>query len=211
MIAMMMNQAHIDRLVEETQKGNTKAFGELYDAYFSQIHKYVYYKVAAEHVDDLVGTIFIKAWTKIKKYRRTGFPFSSWLFRIAHNTLVDHYRTHKQYYELEEKITDESMDPQALLEKNLNGERVHQALRKIGKNYQEVILLKFMNDMSNDEIAQMLDTSESNVRTMQFRALKKLKAELQEQEQKAAATLQEKEVKRPVIQGFFRRIFVRPS
>lgn len=205
---MAMNQAHIDRLVEETQKGNTKAFGELYDVYFSQIHKYVYYKVAKEHVDDLVGTVFIKAWTKIKKYRRTAYPFSSWLFRIAHNTLVDHYRTHRQFYELEEKISDDSLNPQLLAEKHLNGERVHQALRKIGKNYQEVVLLKFMNDMSNLEIAQMLETSESNVRTMQFRALKKLKTELQEQERKAAAILEQKEVVKPA-QGFLRRIFVR--
>jgi len=204
-----MNQAHIDRLVEETQRGNTKAFGELYDLYFPQIHKYIYYKVAHEHVDDLVGTVFIKTWTKIKKYRRTSFPFSSWLFRIAHNTIVDHYRTHKQYYELEEKISDESVDPKALAEKRLNSERVHRALRKIGEQYQEVILLKFMNELDNHEIAHMLQTSENNVRTMQFRALKKLKAVLQDEERQAERAIQPDDHKHRSLSGFFRRLFVR--
>lgn len=209
---MKVNQSHIDHLVLETQKGNTKAFGELYDIYFPQIYKYVYYKVSEEHVEDLVGTIFIKAWTKIKRYRKAAFPFSSWLFRIASNTVIDHYRTNKDFYELEERIADdnEALHPENMTEKNLNSQRVHRALRKITPKYREVILLRFMNNLSNKEAANILKTNENNVRTLQFRALKKLRIVLDEQEREALNKLGKKEEKNKSVR-FLKRIFVRSS
>jgi len=205
---MKINQTHIDRLIEETQKGNTKAFGEVYDIYYGQIHKYVFYKVSPDHVDDVVGSVFIKAWTHIKKYRKGSFPFSSWLFRIAHNAVIDHYRTNKEFYELEEKIADESMSPELFAEKQLNSERVHHALRKLSGNYQEVILLKYMQDLSNKEIAKAMKTNETNVRTLQFRALKKLREVLEEQERMTSQNLEKKSesAQKP---GLLRRLFAR--
>lgn len=207
---MKIQQTHIDRLIEETQKGNTKAFGEVYDIYYGQIHKYVFYKVSSDHVDDVVGSVFIKAWTHIKKYKKGSFPFSSWLFRIAHNAVIDHYRTNKEFYELEEKIADESMNPQVFTEKQLNSDRVHHALRKLNGNYQEVILLKYMQDLSNKEIAKAMKTNETNVRTLQFRALKKLREVLEEQEKLAQQQLKggEVSVEKPSL---LRRIFARSS
>lgn len=208
---MAFDQYHIDRLVEETQKGNAKAFGEIYDLYFLQIHKYVAYRVAHEQVEDMVANVFVKAWTKIKKYHKGSQPFSSWLFRIAHNSVIDHYRTYRQHYELEERIADdhERMNPQHLVEKSLDGERVHRALKKLDSNYQEVILLKYMNELSNKDIAQVLKTSESNVRTLQFRALKKLRTLLEEQDRLVQRRLQELPEQEP--RGFWRRIFARSS
>ncbi|MDP2691301.1 MAG: RNA polymerase sigma factor [bacterium] len=208
---MKHSQAQIDRLVRETQQGNTKAFGEIYDLYFPQIYRYVFYKISEEHVDDLVGTVFIKAWTQIKKYRKGSCPFSSWLFRIASNSVIDHYRTNKEYYELEERIADENekMSPEKILNSTLDGERVHRALGQIGKTYQEVILLKFLNEMSNKEVAKAMKTNESNVRTLQFRALKKLRVILEEQERKAQQTLDNKVTKNQP--GLLKRIFARSS
>src|SRR5690606_29933222 len=205
---MKINQPHIDRLIEEPQKGNTKAFGEVYDIYYGQIHKHVFYKVSPDHVDDVVGSVFIKAWTHIKKYRKGSFPFSSWLFRIAHNAVIDHYRTNKEFYELEEKIADESMSPELFAEKQLNSERVHHALRKLSGNYQEVILLKYMQDLSNKEIAKAMKTNETNVRTLQFRALKKLREVLEEQERMTSQNLEKKSesAQKP---GLLRRLFAR--
>jgi len=212
MCEMKINQDHIDRLIAETQKGNAKAFGEVYDIYFKKIYKYVYYKVSEEQVDDVVAIVFIKAWTKIKKYKKSTFPFSSWLFRIASNTVIDHYRTKKDYYELEERIADdnERLNPNFLTDKSLNSERVHRALRKIGKKYQDVILYKFMNDLSNREIASILNTNEGNVRTLQHRGLQKLKQILEEQEIAARTRLlnNSEETKK---ESFLRRIFARSS
>ncbi len=206
---MNLNQYQVDRLVEEAQNGNMNAFGELYDIFFPHIHKYVYYKIGSDHADDLTGTIFMKSWLKLKKYRKTSYPFSAWLFRVAHNSVIDHYRTHRTFFELEEKIAeDDSRNPQHLMEKTLNKERVHRALHHLGKNYQEVLVLKFLNEMSNREVADIMKTNESNVRTLQFRALKKMREVLEEQEapKKAEAVVEKKE---PV--GFLRRIFAKSS
>lgn len=207
----MKQQANIDRLVRESQKGDTQAFGELYDTFFTQIHKYVYYKVSEEYVDDLVATVFIKAWTQIKKYQKSKHPFSSWLFRIAHNAVIDHYRTNKQHYELQEQILDDVKPiPSDLANQQLNGERVHRAVRKLEKKYQEVIVLKFLNELPNAEVAKAVGTSEANVRTLQFRALKKLKSMLEEEDLQIEQRLLEAD-QLPAEKGFFKRLFVRSS
>ena len=208
---MKINQTQIDKLVREAKKGNAKAFGEIYDAYFVPIHKYVFYRVSEEHVDDVVGTIFIKAWTRLKKYKKTNVTFGAWLFRVAHNTVIDHYRTHKQFYELEERIADdhEKASPQRHAERVLNGERVQRALRSLGDKYQEVIILKYMNEMSNKDVAKVMRTNESNVRTLQFRALKKLKTELEEEDRLIARKLEKEAGDKPA--GVLRRLFARSS
>ena len=205
---MPLPQEHIDRLVQETQAGNTKAFGELYDLYFQQIYKYVFYKVSEDQVDDLVGTVFIKAWSHIQQYKKGAFPFSSWLFRIAHNTVVDHYRTHRDFYELEERIIDDSdrVDPAAMAEKTLNAERVHRALKRLDKNYQEVILLKFMNQLGNREVADIMHTNEANIRTLQFRALKKLREIIEAQQAAAEKKLSQSSL--PAV-GWLKKLWVR--
>lgn len=207
---MKLNQKHVDSLVRKSQEGDSNAFSDLYDIYFSQIHKYVYYKVSDDYVDDLVATVFIKTWTQIKKYQKSKYRFSAWLFRIAHNTVIDHYRTHKKHYELEEIVSDEkTMNPQDFAEQQLNGERVQRAVRSLDKKYQEVIILKFMNELSNTEVSKVLGTSESNIRTLQFRALKKLKSKLEEEEKLIQLRLEESA--NNDAPGFFKRLFARSS
>jgi RNA polymerase sigma factor (sigma-70 family) len=202
----------IDFLVRQSQKGTTEAFSELYDLFFQKIHKYVFYKVNKEDVDDVVASIFIKAWTKIKSYKKTRHTFNSWIFRIAHNTVIDHYRTHKAVYNLDESlgVVDESADPTRMAEKSLNSKRVHRALQKLGDKYQEVVLYKFIHDMPNSEIAQIMNTKETTVRSLQHRALKQLKSVLEEEEAKTRKRLMEAE-ERPVVQkgGFFSKIFAK--
>ncbi|MDF2379022.1 MAG: sigma-70 family RNA polymerase sigma factor [Candidatus Gracilibacteria bacterium] len=205
---MNIKQSQIDKLIRDTQNGNADAFGEVYDIYFQQIYKYVYYKVSEQHVEDLVSSIFIKTWTNISKYKKSKFPFKAWLFRIAHNAVIDHYRTNKAYYELEDRYADESsqIDPKHLLEKTLTGERIHRALGHLEKKYHEVVVLKFLNGLSNREIANVLGSNEGNVRTLQFRALKKMRVILEDEEQAAEDIFLQKKSKKSE-KSFLKRIF----
>lgn len=170
------NDEAIENLVKEAQAGNTEAFGDIYDHFFDTIYRYVYFKVNEKHVEDLVGTVFIKAWGNLKRYKKTS-GFKSWIFRIAHNSVIDHYRTNKEDFELSENIADTRIlhNPNITTEKKIVSEFVRNAVGKLEEKYKQIVILKFINELDNNEIAKILKTSEANVRTLQFRALKKLR------------------------------------
>jgi RNA polymerase sigma-70 factor (ECF subfamily) len=178
-----ISEQELEELVSEAQQGNTRAFGDIYDSFFDSIFRFVYFKVDASEVDDLVGIIFIKSWEKITSYKPT-VSFKAWLFRIAHNTVIDHYRTLKHENELTENVEDNRLmnNPKLITEQKFTSRFVRQAIRHLEKKYQQIIILKYINELSNKEIADILHISEENVRTMQFRGLKKLKTIIQNME-----------------------------
>ena len=91
--AISYDEAEITRLVERAAGGDFEAFGELYSIYLDRIYRYVFYQVKDKMTaEDLIEEIFIKAWKAIGSYRGKGLAFSSWLYRIAHNYLVDYFR-----------------------------------------------------------------------------------------------------------------------
>lgn len=173
----------LERFVRRAQEGDKNAFAEIYDAYFSLIYRYVYFRASAEHVDDLVETIFVKAWMNLKKYQRRQAGFNAWIFRIAHNTVVDHHRTHRAILPIEPGLEDERPEsaPKQQAGRQLLSEQLRQALTHLKEGHREVITLKFLMGFENAEIAEMMKTSESNVRVVQFRALKSLKKILEKE------------------------------
>jgi RNA polymerase sigma-70 factor, ECF subfamily len=194
----------IEQLVDEVKNGHTDSFSQVYDHFFPKIYKYVFYKARNADVDDLVATVFIKAWSKINTYKKTDCSFSSWLFRIAHNTVIDYYRTHKSVVELEDYIPDknERMSPSFLSNQQFDSERVHRALRQLDDKYQQVVILKFMQDLPNKEIASVMGVQETSVRTLQFRALKQLRGVLEDEDMKIKRRM-EPEIKKEKKSGFF--------
>jgi RNA polymerase sigma factor (sigma-70 family) len=109
---MNTNEKQIDILVLEAQNGCSDSFGELYDQFLDPIYRYIYLRVSSVEVaEDLAGEVFFKALKSLKKYKkRKNLPFSAWLFRIAKNILIDHYRKHVALDEIPETIPDESSD-----------------------------------------------------------------------------------------------------
>lgn len=171
------NSFDVDVLIFAAQEGDKEAFGKVYDLYFDPIYRYVYYRAPADEVDDLVETIFIKAWMNLEKYEKRDVQFSSWLFRIAHNAVIDYRRQHRSIAEMDPEMEDKSENqaPKSLTEKSMLSKVVRDAIDQLKEPYKQVVTLKFLIGLSNPEIAEVLGEREGNVRVLQFRALKELK------------------------------------
>ncbi len=177
------NEGLIEELVVLVQKGDKEAFSKIYDFFADSIYRYVFFRVNKEDADDLIEQVFLRVWENIGKYKNTKESrFSSWVFRIAHNLVIDYYRNNKikDVSELDLNIPtmDREHNPLAKTEDKLNILILRKALNKLKKQYREFLILKFINELSNKEIAELLDKSEGGVRILQLRALKALKAEL---------------------------------
>jgi RNA polymerase sigma-70 factor (ECF subfamily) len=169
-------------LVDLAKKGDTEAFGEIYDALVKPVYRYIYYRVDKHIAEDLTEETFLKAWKNLSKYKAGKHPFSSWVFRIAHNLVCDYYRKHEKSTEIDENLADTKLDasPSYKLNLKLNEVRLRKAINKLPENYQQVILLKYINEEDNAIIAKVIGKSEGAVRTLQFRALEKLRGLLEE-------------------------------
>ena len=168
-------------LVEKAQRGDTEAFGKIYDALVTSVYRYVYYRVEPQIAEDITEETFMKAWQNISKYKKGASPFSSWVFKIAHNLVCDYYRKHKVTEEIDENAADPKQDsnPEVQLNVRLTQVRLRKAIKKLPENYQQVITLKYINELENPEIAKAIGKSEGAIRIIQFRALKELRIMLE--------------------------------
>jgi len=181
---MALESGKIEELVERAQGGDTEAFAAIYDNFVDQIYRYIYFRVPKGEAEDLTETVFLKAWEKIRQYKPDNKTFSAWIFRIAHNLIVDTYRfkKDKEVVELTPDVPEyrREHNPIKMTESNLHSDRLKVALSKLKRGYRQIVVLKFINELSNAEIAEILKKSEGSVRILQFRALKALKRELSE-------------------------------
>ncbi len=172
----MATEPKIRNLVKRAKKHDAEAFGEIYDKYVDQIFRYVYYKVGDyTEAQDLTGLTFLKAFENIDSYEFRDVAFSSWLYRIAHNLVVDHFRRQSR----RETISIEEHPPMPSLEGNpdedvffkMDCERLYEALSKLTHNQREVIILKFIENLSNNQVAEIMGISVGAVKSTQKRGL----------------------------------------
>lgn len=179
-----MKESELEALVCSAQEGDQDAFAKIYDNFIDQIYRYVYYRVQGEDVEDIVETVFLKVWENLKQYKPQQKSFSAWVFRIAHNLVIDHYRAAKDkaYEELNPDLPDldRQHHPIKVVQDRFDNAVLKKAMVKLKKQYHDIILYKFVNELSNSEIAEILGKSEGSLRILQFRALKALKRELED-------------------------------
>lgn len=177
-----MTELEIQTLVERTKSGDRDAYATLYERFVDQIYRYVYFRVNQDDAEDIVETVFVKAWENISKYANNGSTFSSWLFRIAHNLVVDHYRHSKTIEELTEEHQEHRAEyhPKITTERKIEGDLLKEGLKHLKDDYQQFLVLKYINELSNRDISQMLKKSEGSLRILQYRALKALKVVLED-------------------------------
>ena len=173
-----------EKLIESAVKGDSSAFGSLYDHYQAMIYRFVLVKVGGrEEAEDITHQVFLSAWQNIEGYKHRGHPFSSWLYQIARNLVIDHYRAKKNDVSLDKIDPDSSIIPAAAhfdLSMKLQVQKVHLAIKELKSDHQDVIIMRFVEDMSLKETAAVLKKSEGAVKLIQYRAVKELKKRLGE-------------------------------
>lgn len=165
-------------------QGDQEAYGDLYERYLDAIYRYLFYRVGNRHdAEDLTEQVFLKAWEAIDGSRQE-IHFRPWIYRIAHNTVVDFYRTRKEEVPLTEEPVLPSNNP-GIEERLLAQERaaqLAQAISRLSPPHQHVLILRFIAGLSTHEVAHILDRSVGAVRVLQHRALKAARAFLMAEE-----------------------------
>ena len=159
------------------RSGDSDAFAFFYDKYVKSIYRFVYIKVGSKQVaEDLTQDVFLKTWQHLvdKKNVRS---FQAFIFRIARNTVVDHYRASKQELPLEYVPESVEIIEGVILSANQNvdADMLLKEIAKLKSEVQEVLLLRYVEDMSIDDIAHVMDKDKNNIRVTIHRALNKLK------------------------------------
>ena len=170
-------------LVRRAQGQDPEAFGRLYEEHFDRIYRYIVLRVRNQaDAEDLTQQVFLKALEHIGSYRYKGMPFSSWLFRIAHNQVVDHWKKKSREKarvipldEIDEAKTLPLDDPAMLAEQKLSLEQLAAACERLSDGQREVISLRFAGGLSVAEAARVMGKSEGAVKVQQHAALAKLR------------------------------------
>jgi RNA polymerase sigma-70 factor, ECF subfamily len=168
----------VESLIERAARGDTEAFGRLYDVHSDRIYRHIYYRTGSvEDARDLTQDVFLKAWQALPRYKKTGTPFLGWLFTISHNRVVDYYRTKKVNICLDNEILfeDQEKNPEILVEEQFSQQEVRRAILRLPEDQQQVIIMSFIEGFEYSEIAAALNKSEGNIRVIIHRAIKKLR------------------------------------
>lgn len=168
----------IEKQLIEAAKVDPARFAPIYDIYYRQIFLFIFKRIREEEITgDLTSKVFLKALLNLKSYQHMGFPFSSWLYRIASNEINMHYRNAKKTIEVEIQESDLFVLMDEIKESNDidQQELVIEALNQLPLNQTELIELRFFEKMSFKEIGEILGISEGNAKIKVYRALDRVK------------------------------------
>jgi RNA polymerase sigma-70 factor (ECF subfamily) len=167
-----------ESLLARAQAGNASAIGELYELYQGDIYRYLFYRVGAdEDAEDLTSEVFLRVIKALPGYRRNNSPFRAWVFRIAHNLIVDYYRKEniRDHIEIDEKTMSDEAGPDLVVEHILDIHDLAHALQALTPDQRDVIIFRFVLEMSIREVAHSVEKSETAVKAAQRRGLQSLR------------------------------------
>jgi RNA polymerase sigma-70 factor, ECF subfamily len=173
---------NVRRLVERGQQGDRAALEELYLIHFDRIYSYLHMSVGNKHdAEDLTTQTFLKMLESIKRFRWQSAPFSAWLFRIAHNLAMDHFRARRRW-QPEEDVPEPpgSEEPSAELEamQSIGRQSMMELIDKLSPEQQQVLTLKFVFNFANADVATILEKTEGAIKSLQHRALASLQKQI---------------------------------
>ena len=181
-----VSSQQVRQLVERAQQGDRDALEELYLLHFDRIYSYLHMSVGNRHdAEDLTTQTFLKMLESIGKFRWRSAPFSAWLFRIAHNLAMDHFRATKRWQPEEEVPEPDPGEGSAAEEEALQsiGRRsMLELIENLSHEQQQVLTLKFVFNFSNGDVAKILDKTEGAIKSLQHRALASLQKQIAQQQ-----------------------------
>ncbi|HSS98166.1 MAG TPA: sigma-70 family RNA polymerase sigma factor [Terriglobales bacterium] len=173
----MQQSPNEQEVINQAQRGDEEAVTLLYETHVDAIFEYVRYRVDSKSTaEDLTSEVFLRMVRGLANYQSQGVPFRAWLFRIAANLVIDHYRQRKKGSDaplLDDYASDDT-DPFDRLADSENQLRLQLAIRALPEVYQDLLLLRFVENLPHTEIAKIMNKSAAALRAMQHRALKAL-------------------------------------
>jgi RNA polymerase sigma-70 factor (ECF subfamily) len=175
-----------EEVLMRASEGDRDSFGQLYERYIDRIFNYVYYRTGNTHdAEDLTARVFQRAMNHIHNYTDRGVPFSAWLYRIAHNLVANWHRDRSRRQEIplnELPVLPSREDrPETTLVRSQEQDSLLRLLRQLPPERQTLLILKFVENMSNAEIGQIMGRSEGAVKSLYHRTLLALRDELGDQ------------------------------
>lgn len=178
-----MPENNDDELLERAILGDSEAFGSLYEKYVTRIFNYVYYRTGNSHdAEDLTERVFIRALKHIGRYKNRGLPFSTWLYRIAHNLVANWHRDNSRRLEVpldETTVWIHHADiPEHELLRSEERDRLFEVVRCLPEDRQQLIILKFVERLSNAEIGVIMSRTEGAIKSLYHRTLLSIREEM---------------------------------
>lgn len=164
------------QLLKSAKDGDTEAFGFLYERYAERVFRFLFAHLDNRlDAEDLTEEVFLRVWRSLPNFREQGVPFLAFIFRIARNALIDHYRRSSQVknqVSIEEvSIRDGNPGPGESALSSLEREELRISLEQLREDYRTVLVLRFLSELSPEETAQVMGRSTGAVRVLQHRAL----------------------------------------
>jgi RNA polymerase sigma-70 factor (ECF subfamily) len=176
----MWYEAEDTQLLVGSQNGDAEAFSELYKRYALSVFRFIFAHTGNQmDAEDLTEEVFLRTWRSLKNYEERGVPFLAYLLRIARNVIIDHYRKagRRPYTELDAvpDIKDQNPSPVEVVTANHERQELKQKLDLLREDYRNVLVLRFLSDLSLEETARVMGRSVGAVRVLQHRALTALR------------------------------------
>ncbi len=172
-----------DELVERA-KIDKEAFGVLYNRYVRMVYRYMYFKTRnSEEAEDLTEKTFFQALNALGRYQSRGMPFGAWIFRIAHNIVVNWYRDtrKRKIFNLDHSLTEGASskeEPIKLVERKEEAEELRKLIAKLPADRQQLLFLKFVEELPNARIAVLMRKSEGAIKALLHRTMRSIRVEL---------------------------------
>ncbi len=166
--------------IQQAVAGDPQAFARLYDGYVDRVYRFIFFRVGDEQTaEDLTSQVFLKSWEHLANYEVRGISFGPWLFRIARNLVIDHYRTRKDHDPLE---MDDDLNPEvapgvsvdSAIAAKLEADHLRKAMEGLTEDQRTVLTLKFVEGFSTAEIAEIMGKRQGAIRALQLRGLQAL-------------------------------------